>query len=109
MNNTQEKNITVTPVTMSGVGNYIVVNINSKMYKSEVMQGEFTQDVMDKMMAGLLDLVPQEDREKVELKYYTLCTALRNTETEQVSTQDMLVMPEEQQSQEVIEPIEEIA
>ena len=40
--NMKELNITITPVSASGVGNFIDVNINGLPYRTETVQGEFT-------------------------------------------------------------------
>ena len=38
--------ITIIPVSASGVGNFIEVRINGMLYRTEIVQGEFTEDVI---------------------------------------------------------------
>ena len=38
--------ITIIPVSASGVGNFIEVRIKGILYRTEIAQGEFTEDVI---------------------------------------------------------------
>lgn len=77
-------NITITPVSASGVGSFIEVVINDNRYKTDIVQGEFTQDVMKELMDKLIaNQIPAEQREEVELKFYQLLDAIANTKAEE--------------------------
>lgn len=81
--NTKELNITITPVSASGVGNFIDVNINGLPYRTETVQGEFTEEVMKQSIEKLMPTIPAEQREEVELKFYQLLDAIANTKAEE--------------------------
>ena len=68
-------NITITPVSASGVGSFIEVVIGDSRYKTDIVQGEFTEDVMNQ--------IPAEQQEAVELKFYQLLDAITNTKAEE--------------------------
>ena len=70
--NMKELNITITPVSASGVGNFIDVNINGLPYRTETVQGEFTEEGMKQSIAKLMPTIPAEQREEVELKFLSL-------------------------------------
>lgn len=77
-------NITITPVSASGVGSFIEVVINDNRYKTDIVQGEFTQDVMKELMDKLIaNQIPTEQQEAVELKFYQLLDAIANTKAEE--------------------------
>lgn len=77
-------NITITPVSASGVGSFIEVVINDNRYKTDIVQGEFTQDVMKELMDKLIaNQIPAEQQEAVELKFYQLLDAIANTKAEE--------------------------
>lgn len=76
-------NITITPVSASGVGNFIDVNINGLPYRTETVQGEFTEEVMKQSIEKLMPTIPAEQREAVELKFYQLLDAIANTKAEE--------------------------
>lgn len=79
----KELNITITPVSASGVGNFIDVNINGLPYRTETVQGEFTEEVMKQSIEKLMPTIPAEQREEVELKFYQLLDAIANTKAEE--------------------------
>lgn len=80
----EELNITITPVSASGVGSFIEVIIGDNRYKTDIVQGEFTQDVMKELMNKLItNQIPSEQQEAVELKFYQLLDAIANTEAEE--------------------------
>ena len=80
----EELNITITPVSASGVGSFIEVIIGNNRYKTDIVQGEFTQDVMKELMNKLItNQIPAEQQEAVELKFYQLLDAIANTEAEE--------------------------
>lgn len=79
----KELNITITPVSASGVGNFIDVNINGSPYRTETVQGEFTEEVMKQSIEKLMPTIPAEQREEVELKFYQLLDAIANTKAEE--------------------------
>lgn len=81
--NMKELNITITPVSASGVGNFIDVNINGLPYRTETVQGEFTEEVMKQSIEKLMPTIPAEQREEVELKFYQLLDAIANTKAEE--------------------------
>lgn len=81
--NVKELNITITPVSASGVGNFIDVNINGLPYRTETVQGEFTEEVMKQSIEKLMPTIPAEQREEVELKFYQLLDAIANTKAEE--------------------------
>lgn len=81
--NMKELNITITPVSASGVGNFIDVNINGLPYRTETVQGEFTEEVMKQSIEKLMPTIPAEQREEVELKFYQLLDAITNTKAEE--------------------------
>ena len=83
INNKKELNITITPVSASGVGNFIDVNINGLPYRTETVQGEFTEEVMKQSIEKLMPTIPAEQREEVELKFYQLLDAIANTKAEE--------------------------
>lgn len=75
--------ITIIPVSASGVGNFIEVRINGMLYRTEIVQGEFTEDVMKQSMEKLMPTIPVEQQESVELKFYQLLDAIANTKAEE--------------------------
>lgn len=75
--------ITIIPVSASGVGNFIEVRINGMLYRTEIVQGEFTEDVMKQSMEKLMPTIPTEQQEPVELKFYQLLDAITNTKAEE--------------------------
>lgn len=76
--------ITIIPVSASGVGNFIEVVIGDSRYKTDIVQGEFTEDVMKELMNKLItNQIPAEQREEVELKFYQLLDAIANTKAEE--------------------------
>lgn len=75
--------ITIIPVSASGVGNFIEVRINGMLYRTEIVQGEFTEDVMKQSMEKLMPTIPAEQQESVELKFYQLLDAIANTKAEE--------------------------
>lgn len=75
--------ITIIPVSASGVGNFIEVRINGMLYRTEIVQGEFTEDAMKQSMEKLMPTIPAEQREEVELKFYQLLDAIANTKAEE--------------------------
>lgn len=76
--------ITIIPVSASGVGSFIEVVINDNRYKTDIVQGEFTQDVMKELIDKLIaNQIPAEQREAVELKFYQLLDAITNTKAEE--------------------------
>ena len=76
-------NITITPVSASGVGSFIEVVIGDSRYKTDIVQGEFTEDVMKELMNKLItNQIPAEQQE-VELKFYQLLDAITNTKAEE--------------------------
>lgn len=78
------ESIIITPVSMSGVGNYVEVIIGENRYKTDIVQGEFTEDVMKELMNKLItNQIPAEQQEAVELKFYQLLDAIINTEAEE--------------------------
>ncbi len=79
----KELNITITPVSASGVGNFIDVNINGLPYRTETVQGEFTEEVMKQSIEKLMPTIPAEQREEVESKFYQLLDAIANTKAEE--------------------------
>lgn len=79
----KELNITITPVSASGVGNFIDVNINGLPYRTETVQGEFTEEVMKQSIEKLMPTIPAEQREEVELKFHQLLDAIANTKAEE--------------------------
>ena len=80
----KELNVTITPVSASGVGSFIEVVIGDNRYKTDIVQGEFTQDVMKELMDKLIaNHIPAEQREAVELKFYQLLDAIANTKAEE--------------------------
>jgi hypothetical protein len=81
--NMKELNITITPVSASGVGNFIDVNINGLPYRTETVQGEFTEEVMKQSIEKLMPTIPAEQREEVELKFYQLLDVIANTKAEE--------------------------
>jgi len=81
--NMKELNITIIPVSASGVGNFIDVNINGLPYRTETVQGEFTEEVMKQSIEKLMPTIPAEQREEVELKFYQLLDAIANTKAEE--------------------------
>ena len=77
-------NITITPVSASGVGSFIEVVIGDNRYKTDIVQGEFTEDVMKELMDKLItDQIPEVQQEAVELKFYQLLDAIANTKAEE--------------------------
>lgn len=81
---TMNESIIITPVSMSGVGNYVEVIIGENRYKTDIVQGEFTEDVMKELMNKLItNQIPAEQQEAVELKFYQLLDAIVNTEAEE--------------------------
>lgn len=77
-------NITITPVSASGVGSFIEVVIGDSRYKTDIVQGEFTEDVMKELMNKLItNQIPAEQQETVELKFYQLLDAITNTKAEE--------------------------
>jgi len=72
--------ITIIPVSASGVGNFIEVRINGMLYRTEIVQGEFTEDAMKQSMEKLMPTIPTEP---VELKFYQLLDAIANTKAEE--------------------------
>lgn len=77
-------NITITPVSASGVGSFIEVVIGDSRYKTDLVQGEFTEDVMKELMNKLItNQIPAEQQEAVELKFYQLLDAITNTKAEE--------------------------
>lgn len=78
-----EKVISIIPTVMSGVGSFVVVNVGESRYKTDIVQGELTQEVVNNLIRDLLPTIPEEDREAVELKYYQLIEAMKNTEEEE--------------------------
>lgn len=83
-NKTMNESIIITPVSMSGVGNYVEVVIGENRYKTDIVQGEFTEDVMKELMNKLItNQIPAEQQEAVELKFYQLLDAIVNTEAEE--------------------------
>lgn len=79
----EQFNITITPVSASGVGNFIEVRIDGMLYRTEIVQGEFTEDVMKQSMEKLMPTIPVEQQESVELKFYQLLDAIANTKAEE--------------------------
>lgn len=79
----EEKVISIIPTVMSGVGSFVVVNVGDSCYKTDIVQKELTQEVVNNLIEKLLPTIPEEDREAVELKYYQLIEAMKNTEEEQ--------------------------
>lgn len=79
----KELNITITPVSASGVGSFIEVVIGDSRYKTDIVQGEFTEDVMKQSMEKLMPTIPTEQQEPVELKFYQLLDAIANTKAEE--------------------------
>lgn len=78
------ESIIITPVSMSGVGNYVEVVIGDSRYKTDIVQGEFTEDVMKELMDKLIaDQIPEAQKEPVELKFYQLLDAITNTKAEE--------------------------
>lgn len=76
--------ITIIPVSASGVGNFIEVVIGDSRYKTDIVQGEFTEDVMKELMDKLItNQIPTEQQEPVELKFYQLLDAIANTKAEE--------------------------
>lgn len=76
--------ITIIPVSVSGVGNFIEVVIGDSRYKTDIVQGEFTEDVMKELMDKLItNQIPTEQQEAVELKFYQLLDAITNTKAEE--------------------------
>lgn len=76
--------ITIIPVSASGVGSFIEVVIGDSRYKTDIVQGEFTEDVMKELMNKLItNQIPAEQREEVELKFYQLLDAIANTKAEE--------------------------
>ena len=76
--------ITIIPVSASGVGNFIEVVISDSRYKTDIVQGEFTEDVMKELMNKLItNQIPAEQQEAVELKFYQLLDAIANTKAEE--------------------------
>ena len=73
-------NITITPVSASGVGSFIEVVIGDSRYKTDIVQGEFTEDVMKELITNQ---IPAEQQETVELKFYQLLDAITNTKAEE--------------------------
>ena len=69
--------ITIIPVSASGVGNFIEVRINGMLYRTEIVQGEFTEDAMKQSMEKLMPTIPTEQQEPVELKFYQLLQILK--------------------------------
>lgn len=70
-------NITITPVSASGVGSFIEVVIGDSRYKTDIVQGEFTEDVMKELMNKLItNQIPAEQQEAVELKFINYQTLL---------------------------------
>lgn len=83
-NKTMNESIIITPASMSGVGNYVEVIIGENRYKTDIVQGEFTEDVMKELMNKLItNQIPAEQQEAVELKFYQLLDAIVNTEAEE--------------------------
>ena len=77
-------NITITPVSASGIGSFIEVVIGDSRYKTDIVQGEFTEDVMKELMNKLItNQIPAEQQEAVELKFYQLLDAITNTKAEE--------------------------
>mgnify|MGYP000124604974 CR=1 FL=1 len=82
--NMKELNITITPVSASGVGSFIEVVIGDSRYKTDIVQVEFTEDVMKELMDKLItNQIPAEQQEAVELKFYQLLDAITNTKAEE--------------------------
>lgn len=79
----EDKKITVMPVSASGLGSWIIVNIDGTEYKSTPTQDEFNYDAMDNAMEEIYTLIDQTDREAVELKYYALKDAMKIAEEEE--------------------------
>lgn len=75
--------ITIIPVSASGVGNFIEVVIGDSRYKTDIVQEEFTEDVMKQSMEKLMPTIPTEQQEPVELKFYQLLDAIANTKAEE--------------------------
>ena len=76
--------ITIIPVSASGVGSFIEVVIGDSRYKTDIVQGEFTEDVMKELMNKLItDQIPAEQQEAVELKFSQLIDAITNTKAEE--------------------------
>lgn len=76
--------ITIIPVSASGVGNFIEVVIGDSRYKTDIVQGEFTEDVMKELMDKLItNQIPAEQQEAVELKFYQLLDVIANTKAEE--------------------------
>lgn len=80
----EEKVITVIPVTASGIGSFIDVIVDDTKYRSEVVQEELTEETMEKLIYSLLETIPHDIREAVELKYYALVQAMKNNTSEEV-------------------------
>lgn len=79
----ESKQIVITPVSQSGVGSWMVVSIDGVTYKSTATQDEFNYDAMDKAMDEIYTEIAQEDREAVELKFYSLKDAMKVAEEEE--------------------------
>lgn len=80
----EQFNITITPISASGVGNFIEVVIDDSRYKTDMAQGEFTEDVMKELMTALITKqIPEHQQEAVELKFYQLLDAIANTKAEE--------------------------
>ena len=76
--------IIIIPVSKSGVGNFIEVTIGNSKYKTDIAQGEFTEDVMKELMDKLItNQIPAAQQEAVELKFYQLLDAIANTKAEE--------------------------
>ena len=79
----KEINITITPVSASGVGNLMDVNNNGLPYRIATVKGEITEEVMKQSIDKSTPTMPAEQREEVELKFYQLLDAIANTNAEE--------------------------
>lgn len=79
-----DNKIIITPVMASGVGSFIDVNIDGMPYRTETIQGDLTEEVMKELINSLMPTIPAEHQEAVELKFYSLLDAIRNTSEEVV-------------------------
>lgn len=75
------KNITIVPVTISGIGSYMEVSIDGAKYKSTAIRGQFEQTHMD---AGIEEICLELPNDATAIKkvYKKFLKALKNTEDE---------------------------
>ena len=75
------RDIIVTEITSSGDGHYMVAIIDGVEYKIR-HDDPCTWENRDEAFQELLELIPEEDRQSVEIEYSYYCEGLRNAEAE---------------------------